>query len=577
MRKMERSKNPMELAGGELICESLIQEGVDLVFGHPGGAILPLYDHLTKYPQIKHVLTRHEQGAAHAADGYARATGKVGVCIATSGPGAINLVVGLATAYMDSTPMVAITGQVTRGAIGKDAFQECDITGITLPVTKHNYLVTKASDLPMVIKEAFHIAKTGRPGPVLIDVPRDVLQELSNFEEYPQTIDLPGYKPHVKPELSQVKKAVDLINKSKNPIILAGRGVQISGAEKELLEIAEKAQIPVISTLLGLGSFPGSHYLSLGLMGMHGSAFANIAADESDLIINIGARFDDRIVGKVEDFATNAKFIHITIDPSNINQNLEADVPIVGDAKSTLEMMSAMVIKTTRTKWLARMEELRTKHPLHIPESDSILPQYIIRELWNETKGEARIVTGVGQHQMWAAQLYPTNVERGFITSGGLGTMGYEVPAAMGMQMGRPKDLVWSIAGDGGFQMTMQELATIRDEKLPVKFAIMNNSYLGMVRQWQELFYDNRYSQIDIAGPNWVKLADAYDIKGIRVEKKSDVRSAIQEANDHDGPVLIDFVVEQEGNVYPMIPAGQSVQEMVEDPEMHTKSSAVLK
>lgn len=567
----------MELAGGELICESLIEEGVDLVFGHPGGAILPLYDHLTKYPQIKHVLTRHEQGAAHAADGYARSTGKVGVCIATSGPGAINLVVGLATAYMDSTPIVAITGQVTRGAIGKDAFQETDITGITLPVTKHNYLVTKASDLPMVIKEAFHIAKTGRPGPVLIDVPRDVLQEITSFEEYPKSIDLPGYKPVLEPKNEQIEYAVDLINKAKKPIIIAGRGVQISQAEQELVSMAEKAQIPVICTLLGLGAFPGSHYLNLSLMGMHGSAFANIAVDESDLVINIGARFDDRIVGKVENFAKNAKFIHVTIDPSNINQNIEAHAPVVGDAKLVLQKMNSLITSTKRTDWLKRMDQLRNDHPFFIPETDKLLPQYVIRQLWEATGGQARIVTGVGQHQMWAAQLYPTTIERGFITSGGLGTMGYEVPAAMGMQMGRPNDLVWSIAGDGGFQMTLQELATIRDEKLPVKFAIMNNSYLGMVRQWQELFYDNRYNQINIAGPDWVKLADAYGILGLRVDNKENVLSTIKEANEHDGPVLVDFVVEQEGNVYPMIPAGQSVQEMVEDPEMDTKSSMVIK
>jgi acetolactate synthase-1/2/3 large subunit len=478
---------------------------------------------------------------------------------------------------MDSTPIVAITGQVTREAIGKDAFQETDITGITLPVTKHNYLVTKASDLPMIIKEAFHIAKTGRPGPVLIDVPRDVLQEITSFNEYPKSIDLPGYKPVLEPKNEQVDYAVNLINKAKKPIIIAGRGVQISQAEQELVSMAEKAQIPVICTLLGLGVFPGSHYLNLSLMGMHGSAFANIAVDESDLVINIGARFDDRIVGKVENFARNAKLIHITIDPSNINQNVEAHAPVVGDAKLVLQKMNSLIKSVKRKEWLQRMDQLRNDHPLFIPETDKLLPQYVIRQLWEATGGQARIVTGVGQHQMWAAQLYPTTIERGFITSGGLGTMGYEVPAAMGMQLGRPNDLVWSIAGDGGFQMTIQELATIRDEKLPVKFAIMNNSYLGMVRQWQELFYDNRYNQINIAGPDWVKLADAYGILGLRVDNKENVLSTIKEANEHDGPVLVDFVVEQEGNVYPMIPAGQSVKEMVEDPEMDTKSSAVVK
>lgn len=566
----------MKLAGGQLVCESLIQEGVDLVFGHPGGAILPLYDHLTGYPQIKHVLTRHEQGAAHAADGYARATGKVGVAIATSGPGAINLAVGLATAYMDSTPMVAITGQVTRAAIGKDAFQETDITGVTLPVTKHNYLVMKASDIPATIKEAFYIARTGRPGPVLIDLPRDVLQEIADFDGYPDSVDLPGYKPVLEGNPTHIKEAAKLINEAQRPIILAGRGVLISGAEAELLALAEKAHIPVIPTLLGIGSFPGTHYLNMTLMGMHGSAFANLAANEADLIVNIGSRFDDRIIGRVADFAPTAKIIHVTIDPSSVNQNLHADLAIVGDAKHVLLKLNKQIKAMNHSEWLNTVDKLRQEHPLVIPETDKLLPQFIIRQLWEETKGQARIVTGVGQHQMWAAQLYPTDLPNGFITSGGLGTMGYEVPGAMGVQMGLPNDLVWSIAGDGGFQMTLQELATIRDEKLPVKFAIMNNSYLGMVRQWQELFYDHRYNQVDIRGPDWVKLADAYDMLGIRVEKKDDVAKAIREANSHPGPVIVDFVVEPEGNVYPMIPAGQSVNEMVEDPWIQESQSEAV-
>jgi acetolactate synthase-1/2/3 large subunit len=561
----------MQLAGGEIVCESLIEEGVDLVFGHPGGAILPLYDHLTNYPQIKHVLSRHEQGAAHAADGYARATGKVGVAIATSGPGAINLVVGLATAYMDSTPIVAITGQVTRGAIGKDAFQESDVTGISLPVTKHNYLVLDPSDIAATIKEAFHIARTGRPGPVLVDIPRDVLQEISEYDGYPETVDLPGYHPATDGDPEKIAEAALKINNAQRPVLLSGRGVVISQAEAELRALVEKAQIPVIPTLLGLGGFPASHPLNLSLMGMHGSAFANIAADQSDLIVNVGSRFDDRIIGRVSDFAPNAEIIHITIDPSNINQNLFAHTPIVGDAKSVLKALVDLVNPAERPEWLDRLDRIRKEHPLVIPDVDGLIPQFVINSLWEETHGDAVIVTGVGQHQMWAAQLYKTDQIRGFITSGGLGTMGYEVPAAFGVQMGRPDALVWSIAGDGGFQMTLQELATIRDEKAPVKFAIMNNSYLGMVRQWQELFYGHRYNQVNVKGPDWVKLAEAYDMLGIRVDKKEDVSAAIQQANKHDGPVIVDFVVEPETNVYPMIPAGQSVAEMVEDPWIETQ------
>jgi acetolactate synthase-1/2/3 large subunit len=556
----------MKLAGGQIVCESLIREGVDLVFGHPGGAILPLYDHLTGYPQIKHVLSRHEQGAAHAADGYARATGKVGVCFGTSGPGAINLVVGLATAYMDSTPIVAITGQVPRAAIGKDAFQETDITGITLPVVKHNYLVMKSSEIAETIKEAFHIARTGRPGPVLVDIPRDVLQEITDFTEYPDSVDLPGYKPVLDGHPTQIRKAAKMINEAKRPVILAGRGVLVSGAEQELLALAEKAQLPVIQSLLGIGAFPGSHYLNISLMGMHGSAFANLAADEADLIINIGARFDDRIVGRVSDFAQKAKIIHITIDPSSVNQNVHAHVPIVGDAKRVLAKLVEQVESANRAEWLNRIDQLRREHPLVVPESDKVLQQFVIQKLWEETKGDAIVVTGVGQHQMWAAQFYLAKHPRSFITSGGLGTMGYEVPAAIGAQMGRPDALVWSICGDGGFQMTLQELAVVRDEKLPIKYAIMDNTYLGMVRQWQELFYGKRYSAVDVRGPDWVKLAEAYDIKGIRVTRKDEVPDAIREANAHPGAVIVDFVVEPETNVYPMIPAGQSVKEMVEDP-----------
>ncbi len=556
------------LAGGELVCEALQAEGVDIVFGVPGGAILPLYDHILRYPSIHHVLTRHEQGAAHAADGYARATGKVGVCIATSGPGAINLAVGLGTAFMDSTPMVAITGQVTRPAIGKDAFQETDVTGVTIPVTKHNYLVLDPTEIPRVMKEAFHLARSARPGPVLVDLPRDVLQEISEYHGYPETVDdLPGFQPITHPDPAQVRAAAEMINAAKKPVILAGRGVLISGAEAELKELAEKSQIPVIPTLLGIGSFPGSHYLHLSLMGMHGSAFANLVVDECDLLINVGSRFDDRIIGRVADFAPNAKIIHVNIDRSSIHQNVVADAPVVGDAKNSLEALLPLIDKQTRAEWLSRVDDLRREHPFVVREfGDSPSTQYIIKRIHELTNGRAFIVTGVGQHQMWAAQHYVTDRPNSFITSGGLGTMGYEVPAALGAQMGLPKDEVWSICGDAGFQMTLQELATIRDEKAPVKFAIMNNFNHGMVRQWQTLFYDKRYSQISTTGPDFVKLAEAYGILGIRVEDTKDVDGAIKRAQDYDGPAIIDFRVEIDELVYPMIPAGQSVNEMVEDP-----------
>ncbi len=566
------------LAGGELVCEALEAEGVDLVFGVPGGAILPFYDHILKYPSIHHVLTRHEQGAAHAADGYARATGRVGVCIATSGPGAINLAVGLGTAFMDSTPIVAITGQVTRPAIGKDAFQETDVTGVTIPVTKHNYLVMNASDIPRVMKEAFHIARSARPGPVLVDLPRDVLQEVAEYAGYPKTVDdLPGFRPITEPDAEQVRYAAELIRSAERPVILAGRGVLIAGAEAELKELAERAQIPVIPTLLGIGSFPGTHYLHLSLMGMHGSAFANLVANECDLMINIGSRFDDRIIGRVADFAPRAKIIHLNIDRSAIHQNLFAHAPVVGDAKNSLNALLPLVEQTARPEWLSRVDDLRREHPLIVRDfGGKPSTQYVIKRIHEATDGKAFIVTGVGQHQMWAAQHYVTDQPNSFITSGGLGTMGYEVPAALGAQMGRPEEQVWSICGDAGFQMTLQELATIRDERAPVKFAIMNNQHHGMVRQWQTLFYDKRYSQIETTGPDFVKLAEAYGMLGIRVDDIKDVDAAIKQAQDYDGPVIIEFMVEVDELVYPMIPAGQSVKEMVEDPEMNPKPTEAM-
>ena len=557
----------MRLTGGQIVCESLIREGVDVLFGLPGGAILPLYQTLPEYPQLRHILVRHEQGAAHAADGYARVTGRPGVAWATSGPGATNLITGIATAQMDSVPMVIITGQVSRAAIGSDAFQETDTTGITLPITKHNYLVMHASEVATAIKEAFHIASTGRPGPVLVDIPKDVFQEETEFE-YPDTVDLAGYKPRVEGHVAQIKKAAKLIAEAKRPVILAGHGVIFSGAYDELRELAEKAQVPVITTLLGISSFPDDHVLCVGMPGMHGMAYASLAIEEADLLIALGMRFDDRITGKTSAFALGSKKIHVDIDPSEIGKNVKVDVPIVGDLKHVLQKMNRYVAPATHLEWIQRIEELKKDHPsMNIRETDKLLPQFIIRELSNATNGDAIIVTGVGQHQMWAAQHYMFNEPRSFVTSGGSGAMGYEVPGAMGAQVGRPDKTVWSVAGDGGFQMTMAELATLVENRIPVKFAIMNNGYLGMVRQWQEFFYDRSYVATSYTNnPDFVKLADAFGMLGIRVTDKTQVRTAIERAMEYDGPALVDFVVEEEENVYPMIPAGQTIQELIEEP-----------
>ena len=557
----------MKLTGGQIVCESLIKEGVDVVFGIPGGAILPLYQTMFYYPQIRHILTRHEEGASMAADGYARVTGKVGVCMATSGPGATNLVTGITTAQMDSVPMVAITGQVSRAAIGKDAFQETDVTGITLPVTKHNYLVMNASEIAEAIKEAFYIANTGRPGPVLVDIPKDVFTETAEFH-YPDSVDLPGYKPVMDGHPAQVKRAAQLIAEAKRPVILAGHGVIISRGYDELRELAEKAQIPVITTLLGRSSFPDDHMLFVGMPGMHGVAYASLAIDEADLVIGLGMRFDDRITGKISAFAPNAKVIHVDIDPAEIDKNVHADVPIVGDLARVLRQMNQIVQPATHPEWLKRIDELKQEHPsLRIRETDKLLPQYVVRDLREATEGSAIVVTGVGQHQMWAAQHYACTEANSFITSGGLGSMGFEVPAAMGAQVGKPDRVVWSICGDGGFQMTMCELATIVENNIPVKFAIFNNGYLGMVRQWQEIFYQKDYFSTHYTGnPDFVKLAEAFGMLGIRVNRREESIEAIRAAMAHPGPVLVDFIVEDEENVYPMIPPGETVAELMEEP-----------
>ena len=563
----EMDRDDRLITGGEIVCEALANEGVELVFGLPGGAILPLYGVLSKYPVLRHVLVRHEQGGAHAADGYARATGKVGVCFATSGPGATNLITGLATALMDSSPIVAITGQVGRAAIGKDAFQETDITGATLPVTKHNYLVMHASELGDVIHEAFYIARTGRPGPVLIDIPKDVFQEKAVYKGRNE-VSLRGYVVPSVGDKKQVSAAAELINQAKKPVILAGKGVIVSKAFDEIKELAEKSEIPVITTLLGISAFPENHRLSMGFPGMHGMAYASIALDEADLIVCVGGRFDDRIVGDVRRFAVGAKKIHIDIDATEINKMVSVDVPIVGDARAVLEQLNPLVKPTTRADWIMHMNHLKAEHPsLRIRETEELLGQHVIKILSDITGGDAIVCSGVGQHQMWAAQHYQFTQPNSWISSGGLGTMGFEVPSAIGASMGCPDKLVWSICGDGGFQMTFMELATAVENRVPVKYAILNNNHLGMITQWQELFYAGDHQADSYsANPDFVKLAEAYGIKGIRVTTQEEVAPAIREANAHPGPVIVDFIIKNVESVYPMIPAGQSVNELIEEP-----------
>jgi len=557
----------MKMTGAQILCESLVREGVEVMFGILGGAILPFYDTIPQYPQLRHILVRHEQAAAHAADGYARITGKVGVCLATSGPGATNLVTGIANAYLDSVPVVAITGQVARPFIGKDAFQEIDITGITLPITKHNYVVLDVGSLAGIVKEAFYLARSGRPGPVLIDLPRDVQIDQAEFH-YPSRVDLPGYKPTLQGHSAQIKKAANLINEAERPLIIAGRGVIISGAYAELKQLAETAQIAVVTTLLGISCFPESHILSLGMLGMHGMAYANMAVDAADVIIAIGMRFDDRATAKVSAFAPHARIIHIDIDPAEIGKNVRVDVPIVGDVKAVLSALNKQVISTEHIDWLRQLDDWRKEHPSTvIRDSEGLLPQYVIRQIYEVTKGEAIIVTGVGQNQMWAAQHYWYNKPNSLISSGGLGTMGFGLPASVGVKIGYPDNTVWCVDGDGSFQMTIQELATIAQEKVAVKIAIIDNGYLGMVRQWQEMFYGRRYVATPLSGPDFVKIAEAYGLPGLRITGKEEVVPAIEQAMEYQGPFLIDFVVEPEENVYPMVPPGASLAEVLEEPK----------
>ncbi|MBU2540590.1 MAG: biosynthetic-type acetolactate synthase large subunit [Candidatus Omnitrophica bacterium] len=551
-----------KMTGAQILIEALKKENVEVIFGYPGGSVLPLFDVLYDAP-IKFILTRHEQAAAHAADGYARATGKVGVCIVTSGPGATNLTTGLATAFMDSVPVVAITGQVKTHLIGNDAFQEADITGITRPITKHNYLIKDVTHLSRTVREAFYIASSGRPGPVVIDMPSDVQTAKGEFSWKPQA-DIRGYKPTYVGHRGQIKKAARLIEKSKRPVLYVGGGVIISGASDALGELAERLQIPVTTTLMGMGAFDMNHELSLGMLGMHGTAYANHAIMESDLIIAVGARFDDRVTGRIDMFAPHAKVIHIDIDPTSISKNINVDIPIVGDAKNNLGQLLE-VIKNADTKdWLKKIKEWKKKYPLtYKKDDDKLRPQYVIEEIYRATKGKAIITTEVGQNQMWAAQWYKYSQPRTFISSGGLGTMGYGFPAAIGAKIGCPGKTVFDIAGDGSIQMNIQELATAVENKVAVKVAILNNGFLGMVRQWQELFFKKRYSYTHMVNPDFVKLAESYGALGICIKKKAQVRPAIKKAIATKGVVFLDFQIEKEENVFPMVPAGEAINRMI--------------
>ncbi len=553
-----------KMTGARAVIECLYRENVEVIFGYPGGTVLPLYDELYD-ANIRHILVRHEQAAAHAADGYARATGKTGVCLATSGPGATNLVTGIATAYMDSIPMIAITGQVPRSLIGCDAFQEANITGITLPITKHNYLVQDTKDLPTIFKEAFYIARTGRPGPVLIDIPKDVQTEVIEFE-YPEEVKLRSYKPTYTGNEQQIKKAASLILKAEKPIFYVGGGIIFSNACEELKDLAETIMAPVTTTLMGMGAFPSAHPLSVGMLGMHGTRYANYAIQESDLIIAIGVRFDDRVTGKISAFAPNAKIIHIDIDPAEIGKNVRVDIPIVGDAKNILKSLARFVkIEQAKTEaWVTKINSWKKEYPLTYKKDNLLRPQFVVEQI-SEVCPDAIICTEVGQNQMWAAQYFNYKNPRTFISSGGLGTMGYGFPAAIGAKVGKPECTVIDIAGDGSFQMNSQELATVVQNDIPVIVAILNNGVLGMVRQWQKLFFNQRYSATCLKGSvDFVKLAEAYGALGLRATKKSEVKDVIIEAVKSGRPTVIDFVVEKEENVTPMVPAGAAINEILD-------------
>ena len=557
------------LTGAEIVWACLERLGVEYVFGYPGGAILPTYDALTK-SRVHHVLVRHEQGATHMADGYARASGKVGVALATSGPGATNMVTGIATAMMDSSPIVCITGQVGSSVIGTDAFQETDITGITIPVTKHNYLVTRAEDIAPSLREAFEIATSDRPGPVLVDIAKDAQLGSCEFDWEAAAPPARHHRPVHFPKKPALEEAATLINQARRPVILAGHGIIVSGAEQEVLALAERADIPVALTLLGLGAFPASHVLNLGMMGMHGEAWVNNAIQEADLLIALGMRFDDRVTGKLSTYALKAKKIHVDIDRAEINKNVYVDAPLIGDLRKVLQALLPSIQGARHDEWRVSIKESKQDSAVrdiqNLPDNGHLYAAHVINALWRETKGSAVVVTDVGQHQMWEAQYYHHEKPRSLITSGGLGTMGFALPAAIGAKFARPEAEVWVIAGDGGFQMTMAELATIVQEKINVKIAIINNGFLGMVRQWQQFFYEGRYAETPLLSPDFAKLAGAYGISGHAVSKRSQLLATLREARAHSGPSLIDFQVESEDSVYPMVPTGADLHAMIRRP-----------
>jgi acetolactate synthase-1/2/3 large subunit len=568
----ETAKTPdaRELTGSEILWECMVEMGVDVMFGYPGGAIMPAYDALPKYPQLHHVLVRHEQSAAHMAEGYARASGKVGVAIATSGPGATNLTTGIADAMLDSVPIVCITGQVTSTLLGSDAFQEVDITGVTLPITKHNFLVTKAADIAETVKLAFHIASEGRPGPVVVDITKDALQKKASYRWDPSPVKLPGYRNRQPPLPAQLKQAVEMINSAKRPIIFAGQGVVRSGASSALLEFVKRTDIPVAATLLGLGAFPASHPRAIGMMGMHGEAWVNKAIQESDLIIALGMRFDDRVTGNLKTYAPNAKKIHVELDPAEINKNVKVDLPLIGDVRAILEALMDHVQKPDRAAWVSEIDQLKGHSAVidiqTLPDNGKLYAAHVIHDLWRLTEGKAIIATDVGQHQMWEAQYYRHDYPRKLITSGGLGTMGFGLPAGIGARFACPKEEVWVIAGDGGFQMTAAELQTLTQEGLKVNIAVINNGFLGMVRQWQQFFYEGRYVATPMTSPDFVKLAEAHGHVGFRVTNRTELAGIVQQARSAPGTALVEFRVEQEDSVYPMVPAGADLGDMIRRP-----------
>ena len=558
------------MTGATALWRCLEREGVRTVFGYPGGAILPAYDAL-RHSSIRHILVRHEQGATHMADGYARATGQVGVAVATSGPGATNMVTGIATAMMDSSPIVCITGQVGSKLLGSDAFQETDITGVTLPITKHNYLVTHAADIAPAVREAMYVAKSGRPGPVLIDITKDAQQGSCEFDFQAAAPKMRGYRPDLSPAKEEYDRALELIRAAKRPVILAGHGISVSAAEKQVQTFAERTCIPVAMTLLGLGHLPASHVLNMGMMGMHGEAWVNTTIQEADLLLAFGMRFDDRVTGNLKNYATHARKIHIDIDPAEINKNVKVDVALVGDLRRILLELNARIEPLTHTDWIEHIGQLKgdtaVRDIQNLPDNGHLYAAHVINDLWHQTRDrDSIVVTDVGQHQMWEAQYYKHERPRSLITSGGLGTMGFALPAGIGAKVARPDADVWVVVGDGGFQMTMAELATIVQENLKVNIAIVNNGYLGMVRQWQEFFYDRNYEATPLRNPEFSKLAEAYGIRSFVVNRRSEVIPTVQAAQAHEGPVLIDFKVEQEDTVYPMVAAGSALHDMIRRP-----------